>query len=728
MANRFWRGGSGTWDTTTTTNWSTTSGGSGGASVPTAADSVFFDQAGTYTVTMTGALRCLNITVSSGTVTFATGTSPTLAISGSMAISAVSTVWSSTGAITFNAAGSTQTIQTSGVTISAPITLNGVSSTFQLIDNLTIPSTATFTLTFGTLDVGTNSATLTCGLFSSSNGNTRRLSFGSSGKIVTNGTGTVWDTSLYTGLTVSGTTKVYISNSTATATTVSPGTQTEANSISYFFNAGSYSLALSAASVLAYDFTGFSGTVSNTAQTIFASLTLSSTATYTAGANTWTFAGTSPSSTITSSGKTLSCPVTFNNTGGGTSGWVLQDAMTVAATQTVTLSAGYINLNGKTLTTGFFNASGTTARGIQFGSGNITLNGAGGTLWTTATSTNFSTTGTQTVNVSYSGATATTITMGAVSGANSISFNFTTGTYALTMSSGNWRSLNFTGFSGTVSNVAQGLYGSMTLSSTATFTAGANAWTFLATSGPLTLNTNGKTVDWPITISASASVSYALQGAFTLGSTRTLTHNSGTVDLNGKTLSAGASYTTGSGTKNLAFNGGTLVCPSGGSTAFNNVNPTGFTTTAGIGTGTISMTAAVAKTFVGGGSTYNCTLNQGGAGALTITGANTFTNITNTAQPATVTFPASTTNTFTSFSLSGTAGNLITINSSTSGTQATVSQAAGTVTVNYLSIKDSAATGGATWNAGANSTNAGNNTGWIFATPTVGNFFSFLTN
>ena len=402
--------------------------------------------------------------------------------------------------------------------------------------------------------------------------------------------------------------------------------------------------------------------------------------------------------------------------------------MTVAATQTVTLSAGYINLNGKTLTTGFFNASGTTARGIQFGSGNITLNGAGGTLWTTATSTNFSTTGTQTVNVSYSGATATTITMGAVSGANSISFNFTTGTYALTMSSGNWRSLNFTGFSGTVSNVAQGLYGSMTLSSTATFTAGANAWTFLATSGPLTLNTNGKTVDWPITISASASVSYALQGAFTLGSTRTLTHNSGTIDLNGKTLSAGASYTTGSGTKNLSFNGGTLVCPSGGSTAFNNVNPTGFTTTAGIGTGTISMTAAVAKTFVGGGSTYNCTLNQGGAGALTITDANTFTNITNTAQPATVTFPASTTNTFTSFSLSGTAGNLITINSSTSGTQATVSQAAGTVTVNYLSIKDSAATGGATWNAGANSTNAGNNTGWIFATLTVGNFFSFLTN
>ena len=32
-------------------------------------------------------------------------------------------------------------------------------------------------------------------------------------------------------------------------------------------------------------------------------------------------------------------------------------------------------------------------------------------------------------------------------------------------------------------------------------------------------------------------------------------------------------------------------------------------------------------------------LNQGGAGALSITGANSFDNITNSVQPATVTFP-----------------------------------------------------------------------------------------
>jgi hypothetical protein len=198
---------------------------------------------------------------------------------------------------------------------------------------------------------------------------------------------------------------------------------------------------------------------------------------------------------------------------------------------------------------------------------------------------------------------------------------------------------------------------------------------------------------------------------------------SGTLDLNGNTLTS--SFGTGVGTKNLTFNGGTLVCTATTTSAFYNLNPTGFTTTAGTGTGTISMTAATAKTFFGGGSTFNCTLNQGGAGTLTITGANTFNNITNTVQPATVIFPASTITRFLSnFQLSGTSGNLITINSSISGTAATLSLASGTVADNYLSIKDSTATGGATWYAGANSTNVSNVSGWIFANPPVYLIFS----
>ena len=84
------------------------------------------------------------------------------------------------------------------------------------------------------------------------------------------------------------------------------------------------------------------------------------------------------------------------------------------------------------------------------------------------------------------------------------------------------------------------------------------------------------------------------------------------------------------------------------------------------------MTFGTAKTFAGGGATYPYTLNQGGLGTLTITGANTFTNISNTVQPTTIIFPASETTSVQNFTVSGTAGNLVTLNSSISGTQFTL--------------------------------------------------------
>ena len=81
---------------------------------------------------------------------------------------------------------------------------------------------------------------------------------------------------------------------------------------------------------------------------------------------------------------------------------------------------------------------------------------------------------------------------------------------------------------------------------------------------------------------------------------------------------------------------------------------------------------------------------------------------------ATITFTAGTTTTVTNFTLSGTAGNLVTINSSSQGTQFTLSKASGAVSVDYISIEDCNATGGATWDAGGNSSNVNNNSGWTF--------------
>lgn len=53
MANRYWVGGTETWDATAGTKWATTSGGAGGASVPGAADNAYFDaNSGAITVTL----------------------------------------------------------------------------------------------------------------------------------------------------------------------------------------------------------------------------------------------------------------------------------------------------------------------------------------------------------------------------------------------------------------------------------------------------------------------------------------------------------------------------------------------------------------------------------------------------------------------------------------------------------------------------------------------------
>lgn len=89
MANRFWVGGTtGTWDGTAGTKWSATSGGTGGASVPTSADQVWFDVNsgldGGGTVTISGTRNCLDFIVEDGqALTLAGVSTPILNVSGS---------------------------------------------------------------------------------------------------------------------------------------------------------------------------------------------------------------------------------------------------------------------------------------------------------------------------------------------------------------------------------------------------------------------------------------------------------------------------------------------------------------------------------------------------------------------------------------------------------------------------------------------------------------------
>jgi hypothetical protein len=99
MATYYWVGGSGTWDTSTTTNWSATSGGSGGAGAPTNADDVIFDvNSGPVspisTVTVSGIAVCKSFS--------STLTAPVLFTGGELRVSGSFQLLSNPGGVGFN--------------------------------------------------------------------------------------------------------------------------------------------------------------------------------------------------------------------------------------------------------------------------------------------------------------------------------------------------------------------------------------------------------------------------------------------------------------------------------------------------------------------------------------------------------------------------------------------------------------------------------------------------
>ena len=217
-----------------------------------------------------------------------------------------------------------------------------------------------------------------------------------------------------------------------------------------------------------------------------------------------------------------------------------------------------------------------------------------------------------------------------------------------------------------------------------------------------------------------------LTSDLTVAGNVTLSNNA--LNLSTSNLTANTFSCTGSEVTRILGSG--ILTITGASFTVNNANfNSGY---AGPHTYTINMASGSDKTFtsLGGNFGYG-TLIQAGAGNLTIDGSSSFVDIQSNTYPSVISFTNGTTQTLGNFTLSGTDGNLVTINSTTPGSAFTLSKASGTVNAQYLSVKDSIATGGATWNANY-STNAGNNSGWIFGDsppPVVtykGNFFVFL--
>lgn len=374
---------------------------------------------------------------------------------------------------------------------------------------------------------------------------------------------------------------------------------------------------------------------------------------------------------------------------------------------TLTFTTGTITIGANTLTCFAFSTANSNARTLSFGTGgNITVTGNNAAI-TSFTNTNLVFVGTPIINCTYSGSTGTRTISGNTGG---ISYNITAGTDTVATGTGNaYVSLNFSGFGGTLTNTVRFIAGDLTLSATMTLTAGSNRTEFSGTSGVQKITTNGQTLDFPITFNG-VNGTFRFEDTFVMGATRAMTLMNGTLNANDKAVTIGT-FALANGTKTLTLGSGTWTVAGASWNA--NTSVTGLTVSAS--TGTIDMTSGSAKTFSGGGKTWP-TLNQGGAGALTIAQSNTFSNITNTVQPATITLNAGTTQTVNAFGVSGTAGNQITLQSSSAGSLATLSKATGAVTVSYVSIKDVRAQGNADWFARVDqgAVDLGNTPGWRF--------------
>ena len=374
MADRYWVGGTGTWNTSSTTNWSTSPGGASGASVPTAADSVFFDRVATYTVTLTGALTCLDITVSAGTVTFSS--SGTLAISGGMSLVA-GTVWNATGTITFNStSGAVNLISTNLVTFSCSITFNGAGGSWRLQNSLTIVSSRNFIFTAGDFDI--NSNTVTAGTFTSTGSGVRYITWGG-GNISVNATNqTVVNITYSSDFVVNGTSNIRLIGSPSTGTRQITGPQSyfgiEQNVLNVYITGGTDIFTFGTNRVWKnIDFTGFKGSITSTTTSFicYGNFTLDSGMTgIAAGTGNWRFAASGAAQTIDMGGLTTDVPISFingtilpfyNGTWSMSSALLLPNsALTITSTslpdnlnsQTLKLKAGTTNTVGSFVTNG----------------------------------------------------------------------------------------------------------------------------------------------------------------------------------------------------------------------------------------------------------------------------------------------------------------------------------------------------------------------------------------
>jgi len=691
-----------------------------------------------------------NITPGTGSafrdLDFTDGTNPTgwsgalgsnaITVYGNFKASTGMTQTNSSNAITFAATSGTKTIDTAGVTFDRSFIFNGVGGTFQLQSALTSGSTRTVTLTNGTLDLA--SYTLTVGLFSSTNSNVRTLAFGTGKIVLTGSSATIFTTGTFTNLTVTGTSLVQCTYSGSVGTrglTFGTGAISEANAINFEVTAGSDILSLAGTGGAARDvnLTGFSGTIDiPSAKTFYGSLNFGG-ATAISGTSIVTFAATSGTKTIRSNGLIYGGSFVFNGVGGA---WSLLDNLTLSAG--ATLTAGTLDVNGYTLTATSLSGTGSLVRRLVTNSVPIILTGSGANVVSFGTTGNLTVDVTPTLNLTYSGSVGTrTISFGASLGTyvNAPNINVAAaGDIVTTSGTSTIGSLTFaSGFTGTLDNAQRNINGNLTLVSGMSVASGTQVNSFVGTSSQ-TITTAGQTLDFPITFNGIGGT-WSLQDALIVGPTRTILHWAGTLTTNGYAVSCGKFGGSGSvatGDRTLNLGASSFTCFGSATTSASwQVDDGAFSYTVNAGTSTIYLaepfTGTSEQYFYGGGKTYyNVVFSTTQPGGFY--NSSTFNSISNSAQPLTLGFEAGSTQTVSNFAVSGTSGNLVTLQSETPGTQWNLVKATGSkVVVSFCSITDSNATPAiGYWFAPTTQGNVdgGNNTGWNFGS--AGNNSSFM--
>ena len=273
------------------------------------------------------------------------------------------------------------------------------------------------------------------------------------------------------------------------------------------------------------------------------------------------------------------------------------------------------------------------------------------------------------------------------------------------------------------------LYGSLSLPTTAvSFTASLLFLYFLATTTGNTINTGTIAVGGLTFGGTYADGSWSLSAPVTLASgSFSFYIQNGTFNSNNYAISSDS--VTVSGASATATFGTSVITLAGTGNVW---SVTSGTVNAASSTIVLSDTTTTARTFAGGGFTYGTLTIGGTTGTSTtsITGSNTFTTLNSTKTVAhTIAFLGGKTNTVGTWSVTGTSGNVVTVNSSTANSPATLSITNRTSGIDYLDVQDITANlAPVTFYAGANTKLRTNVQGIAAKAPTTNQYIYVLTS